>query len=72
MESICGLGVHFTTHLEPEMDSNLSWIGPPTWLGCPCSPPKVVAKEEDVLEHLLGVLHLLGACSNLGLGTKCE
>jgi hypothetical protein len=24
-------------------------------------PPKVVAKEEDVLEHLLGVLHLLKA-----------
>jgi hypothetical protein len=34
--------------------------------------PKVVAKEEDVLGHLLGVLHLLGACSNLGLGPKCE
>jgi hypothetical protein len=32
----------------------------------------VVAKEEDVLRHLLGVLHILGACSNLGLGHKCE
>ena len=39
-------------------------------LGRPCWPPKVVAKEEDVQGHLLGVLHLLGACSNLGLGPK--
>jgi hypothetical protein len=54
------------------MDSNLIWIGPPTWLGRPCLTSKVVAKEEDVLGHLLGVLHLLGACSNLGLGPKCE
>ena len=58
--------------LEPEMDSNLTWIWPPTWLGRPCLPPKVVAKKDDVLGHLLGVLHLLGACSNLGLGPKCE
>jgi hypothetical protein len=58
--------------LEPEMDSNLIWIGPPTWLGRPFLTPKVVAKEEGVLGHLLGVLHLLGACSNLGLGNKCE
>jgi hypothetical protein len=58
--------------LEPEIDSNLIWIGPPTWLGRPCSTPKVVVKEEDVLRHLLGVLYLLGACSNLGLGPKCE
>jgi hypothetical protein len=58
--------------LEPEMDSNLIWIGPPTWLGRPCLTPKVVAKEEDILGHLLGVLHLLGARSNLGLGPKCE
>jgi hypothetical protein len=54
--------------LEPEMNSNLIWIGPPTWLGCLCLSPKVVAKEEDALGHLLGVLYLLGACSNLGLG----
>jgi hypothetical protein len=54
------------------MDSNLIWIGPLTWLGRPCLTPKVVAKEEDVLGHLLGVLHLLAACSNLGLGPKCE
>jgi hypothetical protein len=47
--------------LEPEMDSNFTWIGPPTWLGWPWLPPKVVAKVEDVLEHLLGFLHLLGA-----------
>jgi hypothetical protein len=58
--------------LEPEMDSNLIWIGPSTWLGCPCLTPKVVAKKEDVLGHLLDILHLLGACSNLGLGPKCE
>jgi hypothetical protein len=58
--------------LEPEMDSNLIWIGPPTWLGRPCLTPKVVAKEEDVLGHLLGFPHLLGECSNLGLGPKCE
>jgi hypothetical protein len=58
--------------LEPEMDSNLIWIGPPTWLGRPCLTPKVVAKEEGILGHLLGVLHLLRACSNLGLDPKCE
>jgi hypothetical protein len=58
--------------LESKMDSNLIWIGSPTWLGRPCLTPKVVAKEEDVIGHLLGVLLLLGACSNLGLGHKCE
>jgi hypothetical protein len=57
---------------KTEADSNSNWTGPPAWLGRPCWPPKVVAKEEDVLGHLLGVLHLLGACSNLGLGPKCE
>jgi hypothetical protein len=57
---------------EPEIDSNLIWFGPPTWLRCLCLTPKVVAKEEGVLRHLLGVFHLLGACSNLGLGPKCE
>jgi hypothetical protein len=58
--------------LEPEIDSNLIWIRPLTWLGRPYLTHKVVAKEEDVLGHLLGVLHLLGACFNLGLGPKCE
>ena len=38
--------------LEPEMDSNSSWTGPPAWLGRPCWPPKVVDKEEDILGHL--------------------
>jgi hypothetical protein len=38
--------------LKVEADSNSNWIGPPTWLGRPCLPPKVVAKEEDVLGHL--------------------
>ena len=61
---------YYTLVLEPEMDSNSSWTGPPAWLGRPCWPPKVVAKEEDVQGHLLGILHLLGACSNLGLGPK--
>jgi hypothetical protein len=63
---------YYTLLLEPEIDSNLIWIGPPTWLGRPCLTPKVEAKEEDVLRYLLDVLHLFGACSNLGLGPKCE
>ena len=54
--------------LTAEADSNSDWTRPLASLGCPCWPPKVVAKEEDVQGHLLGVLHLLGACSNLGLG----
>jgi hypothetical protein len=67
-----GRSFYYRLVLEPEMDLNLIWIGPPTWLGRPCLTPKVVTKEEDVLGHLLGVLHLFGACSNLGLGPKCE
>jgi hypothetical protein len=67
-----GRPFYYRLVLEPEMDSNLIWIGPPTWLRRPCLTPKAVAKEEDFLGHLLGVLHLLGACSNLGLGPKCE
>jgi hypothetical protein len=47
--------------LEPEMELNFTWIGPPTWLGRPWLLPKVVSKVEDVLEHLLGVLYLFGA-----------
>jgi hypothetical protein len=34
--------------LNAEADSNSSWTGPPVWLGCPCWPPKKVAKEEEV------------------------
>jgi hypothetical protein len=64
-----GRPFYYRLVLEPEMDLNLIWIGPPTW---PCSTPKVVSKEEDVLGNLLCVLHLLGACSNLGLGPKCK
>jgi hypothetical protein len=62
-ESRCVLGVRFIAELvqKAEADSNLNWTGPPTWLGRPWLPPKVVAKVEVVLEHLLGVLHLLGA-----------
>ena len=56
--------------LTAKADSNSDWTRPLAWLGRPCWPPKVVAKEEDVQVHLLGVLHLLGACSNLGLGPK--
>jgi hypothetical protein len=67
-----GRPFYYRLVLKPEMNSNLIWIGPPTWLGRPCLPPKVVAKEKDILCHLLGVLYLLEACSNLGLGLKCE
>jgi hypothetical protein len=67
-----GRPFYYILLVKPEMDSNLTWIGSPTWLGRPCLTPKVVAKEEDVLGHLLGVLHFLGAYSNLGLGAKCE
>ena len=67
-----GRPFYYMLLLESEMDLNLTWIGPSTWLVRPCLPPKVVAKGEDVLGHLLGVLHLLGACSNLALGPKCE
>ena len=56
--------------LMAETDSNSDWTGPLAWLRRPCWPPKVVAKEEDVQGHLLGVLHLLGVCSNLGLDPK--
>ena len=56
--------------LMAEADLNSDWTGPLAWLERPCWPPKVVAKEEDVQGHLLGILHLLGACSNLGLGPK--
>jgi hypothetical protein len=56
--------------LMAEADSNSDWTGPLAWLGCPCWPPKVVAKDEDVQVYLLGVLHLLGVCSNLVLGPK--
>jgi hypothetical protein len=58
--------------LESKMDSNLTLIEPPTWLGHPCWPPKVVAKEADVQWLLWCVLHLLGACSNLSQGPKSE
>jgi hypothetical protein len=57
---------------KAKADSNLNWTVPPAWLGHPCWPPKVVAKEKDVLGNLLDVLHLLGACSNLGMGPKYE
>ena len=51
---MCNLGVpfYYMLLLEPEMDVNMTLIGPSTWLGRPCLPSKVVAKEEDVLGHL--------------------
>jgi hypothetical protein len=61
---------YYTLLLKPGMDSNLTWIGPLT--RHPCMAPKVMAKKEDILRHLLGVLYLFGTCSNLGLGPKCE
>jgi hypothetical protein len=57
---------------DPEDRGRLELTGPPAWPRHPCWPPNVVAKEEDVLGHLLGFLHLLGACSNLELSAKCE
>ena len=67
-----GRPFYYTLLLEPEMDLNLTWIGPPTWLGRPCLHPKVVAKGEDIQGLPLCVLNLLGACSNLGQGPKGE
>ena len=67
-----GRPFYYTLLLEPEMSSNLTWIGPPTWLERPCLPPKMVAKGEDVQGLPLCVLHLLGACSNLPQGPKGE
>jgi hypothetical protein len=67
-----GRPFYYRLVLKTEMDSNLIWIEPLTWLGRSCLTPKVLAKEKDVLRHLLGVLHLLEACSNLGLDPKCE
>jgi hypothetical protein len=52
------------------MDSNLIHIEPPTRLECPLCPPKVVAKNEDILGHTLGVLHMVVECSHLVQGPK--
>jgi hypothetical protein len=46
--------------LMAEEDSNSDWTGPLAWLGRPCWPSKVVAKEVVVQGHLLGVLIFLG------------
>ena len=58
--------------LTAEADSNSDWTGPLAWLGRPCWPPKVVAKEEDVQGLHWCVLHMVEACSNLGQDPKCE
>ena len=63
---------YYTLVLKPEMDSNSSWTGTPAWLGRPCWPPKVVAKEEDVQGLSWWVLQVLRVCSNLGQGPKDE
>ena len=42
--------------LNFEMDSNLTWIGPPIWLACPCLP----TKGEDILGNPLASLHMFG------------
>jgi hypothetical protein len=44
-------------------DSNSNWTGPSAWLGHPCWPPKVVAKEDDIQGLPWWVLHVLGLCS---------
>ena len=67
-----GRAFYYTLVLKPEMDSNSSWTGPPAWLGHPCWPPKVVAKEEDVQGLSWWVLQVLGVCSHLGQGHKDE
>ena len=48
------------------LELRLDWASGLAWTSL--LPPKLVAKEEDVQGHLLDILHLLGACSNLGLG----
>ena len=58
--------------LKAEVDSNTCWTGRPTWLGRPCWPPKEVAMGKDVQWLPWYVLHMVGVCSNLGLGPKCE
>jgi hypothetical protein len=44
------------------LELDLDWASNLAWTSF-CLAPKVVAKEEDVLGHLLGVPHLLGACA---------
>ena len=63
---------YYALVLEPEMDSNSSWTGPPAWLGRPCWPPKVVAKEEYIQGLSWWVLQVLRVCSHLGQGPKDE
>jgi hypothetical protein len=41
--------VHTVSELRDRIETDL--IGPPTWFGRPCCPPKVVAKVENVLHH---------------------
>jgi hypothetical protein len=56
--------------LKAEEDSNSNCTGPPAWLGRPCWPPKVVAKEEDIQGLPRWVHQVLGVCSQLGQGPK--
>jgi hypothetical protein len=41
--------VNVVRGLQDGLENDL--IGPLTWFGRPCCPPKVVAKVEDVLHH---------------------
>lgn len=47
------------------MDLKLIHIRPSTWLGCLLLPYKVFSKQENILENLWSVFHMVGACSNL-------
>jgi hypothetical protein len=67
-----GRPFYYRLVLKAEQDSNSNWTGPPTWLERSYWPPKVVAKEEDVQGLPWWVLQVLGVCSHLGLGPKCE
>ena len=67
-----GRPFYYTLILVPEMNLNSNWTGPPVWLGHPCWPPKVVAKEEDIQGLPWWVPQVLGVCSHLGQGPKDE
>ena len=58
--------------MDSETDLKSMLLGPQIGLDAPCWPPTVVAKVEDVLGHLEGVVNVLEACSYLGRGPKGE
>ena len=67
-----GRPFYYRLVLTAKADSNSNWTGPLAWLGRPCWPPKVVAKEEDIQGLSWWVLQVLGVCSHLGQGPKDE